>query len=219
MGPTNLVDITGNRYGRLVVGSYRLREGWECVCDCGNTTIATGTNLRGGKNLSCGCQRSEVTVARNIAGTKHGCSSTTKRDATSEYGIWAGIKSRCNNSNDSRFKYYGARGIKVCDRWSESFENFMTDMGLRPTNRHTIDRKNVNGNYEPSNCEWATYTVQGRNRRNNTLITFRGDTKCLAEWSEITGYSSFNIIWRIKKGWTVEAALTTPVRPKRRASI
>jgi len=129
---------------------------------------------------------------------------------TPEYRCWSHIKSRCYNKNVNEYKLYGGRGIVVCDKWLYSFENFLSDMGLRPSKYHSIERINVNGNYEPSNCRWATQKEQQRNRRNNTTLSLNGENKTIAEWTELYGLKRCTISFRIRKGWNVEKAITTP---------
>jgi hypothetical protein len=130
----------------------------------------------------------------------------------SEFRIWDGILQRCLNENSPAYQSYGGRGISVCERWRTSFENFFADMGEKPSPLHTIDRIDNNGNYEPDNCRWATKKEQGRNKRNNKRIVFRGEEKTLSEWGEIFGLSSSIIGSRIfRYGWTVEQAITTPL--------
>jgi len=161
--PRNLV---GQRFGRLLViaggGSLNERRLWLCRCDCGTECSARTdilTRDRAAKR-SCGCLRRE-TMAR--IGSKNG---THRLSRTAEYRSWARMIHRCHNSKDNRFEYYGGRGIVVCRRWRESFEAFLADMGAKPGPRYTIDRyPDRDGDYEPSNCRWATYTEQNRNRR------------------------------------------------------
>ena len=161
-GGLNFVDITGARFGTLVVlkrganqkqGSGR----WECACDCGKKCIVRASLLRSGAQSSCGCLARAIDIARK---TKHG-----KRH-TPEYHSWAGMIQRCHNPNSHAYKkYYGSRGISVCSRWRTSFEQFFEDMGNRPSAEHSLDRIDVNGNYEPENCRWATASQQSANRR------------------------------------------------------
>lgn len=139
----------------------------------------------------------------------HGCS--IKAKGTPEYATylaWLSMRWRCTNRNRRDYVRYGGRGIKVCDRWSH-FANFMADMGLRPEGMQ-LDRVNNDGNYEPSNCRWATPKQQARNRSNNNPITFNGETKTRAEWCEQLGLTKHAIRHRLRKGWCIEEAVTTP---------
>lgn len=128
-----------------------------------------------------------------------------------EYTSWQAMNQRCYNPKDDHFKDYGNRGIKVCDRWVESFENFYADMGSRPA-KTTLDRKDVNGHYELSNCRWATVKEQANNRRNNTYLTFMGEKLTQKQWSERLNLSESTIHNRLLKGMSVEEAFTKPVR-------
>ncbi len=129
-----------------------------------------------------------------------------------EYNIWTGIRSRCQNKNGARWKDYGGRGIVVCERW-KNFANFYNDMGPRPTKEHSIDRINNTGNYEPENCRWATRKQQCRNARGNTMVEWRGETKCMAEWEDTLKMKNGSLKVRLRRGWTIERALT--VRPRK----
>lgn len=147
-------DLTGMRFGRLTViaaaGIKSRQRQWRCVCDCGGTKVVAGSSLKSGCTKSCGCLNSET--ARK-ARTSHGMFGAP------EYNSWAAMIQRCTNEKEKRFADYGGRGIKVCARWLESFENFYADMGERPEGM-TLDRKENDGNYEPSNCRWATKLEQ-----------------------------------------------------------
>lgn len=125
---------------------------------------------------------------------------------TNIYRVWIRMNSRCNNTNDKAYHYYGGRGIKVCSRWSD-FTLWMEDMGERPTDKHTLERIDVNGNYEPSNCRWATMKEQGNNRRNNVKIEFNGKVRTKMQWAEQLGISHTSLSKRLKK-WPLERALT-----------
>ena len=161
-------DLTGMRFGRLLVSgrASARRDGqayWLCCCECGGTTIAGGKDLRSGHTQSCGCLRIE---GQRELRRRHGHAPRKPggHAVTPTYRSWYGMKSRCLNAKQAAYKNYGGRGITVCERWL-SFKNFLADMGPRPSPKHSIDRwPNNDGNYEPSNCRWATATEQARNR-------------------------------------------------------
>lgn len=158
-----LINLVGQRFGRLtVVSRDGLKSGkpaWECVCDCGTVKSYRASDLRLGQVLSCGCLRNErVREAIEIHGHDR------RSGASSEYGIWTAMKARCNNPNNPDYQHYGGRGISVCASWQQDFRAFLSDMGRRPTGK-TLDRIDVNGNYEPGNCRWATWPEQRRNTR------------------------------------------------------
>lgn len=161
-----LIDLTGQKIGRLTVieRSENNKHGqttYFCKCDCGETKVVCGHSLRKGTTQSCGCLNVEVVKKMR---TKHGYAPWNgKKPAI--YTIWKGMRQRCNNPNHPKYKDYGGRGIKVCDRWQNSFEAFLEDMGERPSLKHSIDRKDVDGDYEPSNCRWALPDTQARNVR------------------------------------------------------
>lgn len=149
-----MVDLTGRRFGCLLVlkrSAARKRVAWLCQCDCGGTSVAFSDALRQGRTKSCGCMQGSGNL---IHGRSH----------TAEFRSWWGMRQRCGNPNHSRYPGWGGRGITVCDRWRE-FKNFFADMGEKPTPAHSIDRINNDGNYEPSNCRWATPKEQQRNSR------------------------------------------------------
>ena len=139
-----------------------------------------------------------------------------------EYKIWEAMKRRCYATSDKSYPNYGGRGIIVCERWIHSFKNFLEDMKQRPSDTHTIDRINNNGNYTPENCRWTTRKEQIKNRRCAHNLTFNGTTKTMLEWSNITGIDYFTLHKRIKHGWTTEDALTKPWQyhhPKARLTV
>jgi hypothetical protein len=204
--PKAVRDLTGLTFDRLTVIELHDRcrgvARWRCRCECGSETISTAHNLTSGRSKSCGCLSREMFRAR---GTTHGlCRSP-------EYGIWNAMRQRCENPNNKSFPRYGAKGITVCQRWTESFESFLADMGPRPSPSHSLDRVDGTRGYEPSNVRWATMTEQNRNRKDNRILTHNGESHSLAEWSERTGISDSAIRTRLRKGWTVDDALTIPV--------
>jgi hypothetical protein len=134
---------------------------FECLCDCGNQINVLLNDLRSENTKSCGCLKVERTIEKNNSNYKHGLTKIP------EYDIWVKMKQRCYNSNNNDYKNYGNRGITICDRWLNSVENFLEDMGKRPNSDYSIDRINNDGNYEPSNCRWATKSEQNNNKRNN----------------------------------------------------
>lgn len=138
---------------------------------------------------------------------------TTTRNMP-EYRNWHNMKNRCLNQNIPEYKWYGARGIRVCDRWLNSFENFLADMGTRPSPKHSIDRIDNNGNYCPENCRWATQKQQSRNTRNNRKITINGICKTVAEWAEIVGMKQNSLLYRIRRGTPPEDAINPDLKPK-----
>ncbi|MCD8376221.1 MAG: hypothetical protein LUD69_04705 [Oscillospiraceae bacterium] len=199
-------DLTGNRYGRLVVVSeaeykkpYRM---WNCVCDCGNTTVVRGTSLTSGHTTSCGCFQRDCASSAN---TKHGMYKHRL------YRIYGHMVRRCCDEREAGYKNYGGRGIRVCDGWKNSFEKFAEwayDNGYQDD--LTIDRIDVNGNYEPSNCRWVTQKVQANNTRRNRMLEFNGETHTMGQWADILGLSYNLVDSRIFRGWDVERALTEP---------
>lgn len=132
--------------------------------------------------------------------------------ATPEFRCWNHMLSRCFNPNVENYKYYGGRGITVCERWRNSFEAFLSDMGPRPTLKHSIERNKTDGNYEPANCRWATKAEQSRNMRSNRMVEFQGKTMIFGDACALAGIARLTVFQRLKRGWTIERALTTPVR-------
>lgn len=214
------VDLTGKTFGRLTViklhdkdrlGNYR----WWCRCSCGRELPVRGSSLKIGRARSCGClqrdRAAEQAKKMGAANLRHGATGTP------EWIAWHNIRQRCGNPNAKEYDNYGGRGIKVCDRWQgeTGFENFLVDMGSRPSSRHSIDRfPDQNGDYCPENCRWATAKEQQRNRTNNVLLTYNGKEQCLAAWAEEFRLTRRQLWTRIKAGWPMHEALT--IRPHRR---
>lgn len=194
----------GRRFGRLTVIAFAESNPsgyvWRCQCDCGRVTDVYARNLRGGRTLSCGCLKRETDGKHRIT---HGGSHHRA------YHIWLGMLQRCQRRDDKAWDNYGGRGISVCDRW-QSFELFFADMGEPPAGM-SLDRIDNDGNYEPSNCRWATDVEQARNKRTNHRIEFAGTCLTLVEWSEKTGIKQLTILSRLRRGWSVKDALTVPV--------
>jgi len=156
-------DLTGKKFGRLLISSYvgrnhRRQSIWSCICDCGNSITVVSTQLKVGKTKSCGCLRVETTAIQGRKMKTHG------RSETLLYRTWGSMLKRCNNPKDKGYINYGGRGITVCQRWQESFENFLEDMGERPEGL-TLERKNNNLGYFKDNCKWADRKEQQNNRR------------------------------------------------------
>ncbi len=211
----------GQRFGRwTILGETRIyhipsRPTWFrvyylCICDCGTEKVVFAHNLLKGKTQSCGCLHREETVRRN---TTHGLSHTP------EYRVWESILDRIDNPNSTAFRNYGGRGIRISDEWRK-FVTFYRDMGSMPSPKHTIDRIDVNGHYEPGNCRWATHREQALNKRNTRHITYQGTTLTVIEWAERQNIHYKTLRTRLESGWTIEDALTRPVRsrPRRRPS-
>lgn len=180
---------------------------WLVRCDCGNESVTFEFKLKGGAVKSCGC--GYATLMKNYRRQSHGMSGSV------EYRILRGIKQRCLNPNDPRYPRYGGRGIKVCDRWLESFSNFYADMGSRPSPVHSIDRIDNDGHYSPENCRWATPDEQYANQPpppNSTYLELDGVRATLSHWCAVTGIKRTTIEHRLNKGWDVKRALTTPIR-------
>lgn len=198
------IDLTGQRFGRLTVIKFvsriNKRTKWLCKCDCGNETIVSTKCLRNGDTKSCGCLKKDKAREAKIT---HGKTSSRL------FVTWGNMKSRCYSQNRRDYRDYGGRGITICVEWKDDFMAFY-DWAMANGYRDdlTIDRIDVNGNYEPSNCRWVDIKVQANNTRRNHYITYKGETHTIAEWSEITGISKSAIMHRIERGWTVDKMLT-----------
>lgn len=200
-------DLTGKKFARwLVTGKSPRKGNWECVCDCGTAKSVGSYNLTSGASRSCGCLMREV---NKLTRRTHGASINHK--VTPEYAAWMHLKSRCENQDNKAYQFYGERGITVCKEWDESFEAFLKDMGPKPSSAHSIDRIDVNGNYEPSNCRWATRKEQARNKTSNRMVVYNGREMTMAEAAELAGIRYWTLASRLSKGWTVERALSQPL--------
>lgn len=193
----------GHRSGKLVcLAELPRRDGmrlWNLRCDCGEiVTLLQKSFCSGGRRTSCGCDRT--------SGNPHGLS---KRP---EYRHWINMISRCENPNTPGFEHYGGRGIRVCDQWRASFEVFFADVGPKPSPGHSVDRIEVNGNYEPGNCRWALPKTQCRNTRSNRIVIVDGRKLTLAEAVEKSPVPYNTVLYRLKRGWQIDDALRLPAK-------
>lgn len=196
-------DIIGNRYGRLVVVERAENDKYnhiqyKCICDCGNERVVAKASLVSNKTRSCGCYYKD---------TRKTCASTHGQSKTRLFHCWWSMIERCENHKYRDYKYYGGRGIKVCEEWKEfeEFAKWAYNNGYEDT--LTIDRIDVNGNYEPTNCRWATRLTQANNTTRNRYIVHNGERKTISEWARITGKSQRTIYGRLKRGITDYEAL------------
>jgi hypothetical protein len=193
----NFLTITGNPY-RKPGGTV-----WyvECCCDCGTTKDLICKHIVSGHTKSCGCFNLKM---ERVGRVTHG------QSKTGTYRSWTAMQTRCHNPNSKYYAQYGGRGIKVCDRWRSSFEDFLADMGERPEGM-TLDRfPNVDGDYEPGNCRWATTEQQANNRQDSVYLEHDGRRMTISQWSRETGFGLGTISVRLKAGWSVEDTLTIP---------
>ena len=202
-------DLTGNRFGRLVVigldHKKNYRRYWLCQCDCGKKAIVREDSLLK-YTRSCGCLISEARKSLKGKPLKHGLSRTRI------YGIYSGMKQRCYNPNDNGFSLYGGRGIKICDEWlgEDGFVNFHKwALANGYKDNLSIDRINVNGDYEPKNCRWANNSVQRKNQRQKE-ITINGETHTILEWSKKLNIKYDTLLWRVNHGWKMEDIIVPP---------
>lgn len=192
------IDLTGQKFGKLTVLEYIGNKKWRCECDCGNIKDIYSNNLRNGLTRSCGCLYKDAAIKRS----KHGKSNTRL------YHIWMRMKQRCYYEKSNRYKSYGGRGITVCDEWLNDFQVFYTwamDNGYRDD--LTIERIDVNGNYEPNNCKWSTNLEQQRNTTRNRNITYNGEVHCLSEWCEMLNLDYNKTKSDLNKGLSLQKCL------------
>lgn len=200
------IELVGKHFGRLTVlsraGSDKRGEArWSCMCTCGNTTIANASSLKSGNTMSCGCISKELLLERNQT---HGLCKDKNGKKPRLYNIWVRMRQRCCDANSSDYARYGGRGISVCSEWSDfmTFYNWAMANGYK--NNLSIERENVNGNYEPTNCSWITLKDQARNKRNSLFFTYKGEKKTLTEWSEILGLKYSTLRMKLRNGETLE---------------
>lgn len=204
-------DITGQKFGRLTAiefaGHKEFKNGdkrtlWKCKCDCGNIIYVTENALQSGNTTSCGCRAKEISHNTGKKNKVHGMSNTRL------YNIWHGIKYRCLNPSSYEYGDYGGRGITICDEWKNDFTSFMNwSLENGYSDGLTIDRINVNGDYEPGNCRWATLSEQARNTRKSRLIEAFGKTQTLADWADEYGLIPETLSYRLNHGYSIERAL------------
>lgn len=200
----NFRDLTGQRFGRLKVvellGSCKSATFWLCRCDCGETVETNRGALLQSAARSCGCLKRELTLTRTVT---HGMSSKLI------YKRWTNMIQRCTNPKHPKYPNYGGRGIRVCKRWLESFEAYYADMGDPPPGS-SIDRKDNDGDYEPTNCYWAGDVDQANNRTSNRIVEYEGSFYTLTQLANLTGVN-YGTLWdRLDKGWSVTSAAEKP---------
>lgn len=213
---TRHIDLTGHRFGRLTVIAeaspyfsplrHAEHKRWLCKCDCGETTIVVQGSLRNGYTRSCGCFRKEQSTKPRSHGYRN----------SSTYASWFNMKVRCgltgykNKPDSNVYRNYEARGITVCKRWLK-FESFLADMGPAPGPGFSIERVNNNLGYRPSNCKWIPRGEQAKNQSKSIRLTFNGEMKILADWARSLHLNYGTLISRIRRGWSIKQAFTTPV--------
>lgn len=200
--PGQVVRLTGKRFGSLVVLSRAGRQKryitWLCRCDCGAEREVSGHNLRRGRTKNCSAKLHKVERPPSITA-----------QYKSEYQSWINMRARCLDTKHKKYLIYGARGITICERWNE-FKNFMLDMGRKADPKFTIEREDVNGNYEPANCRWISRKDQGRNKRNSVFVTYQNKKVLLIDLVEELGLSRPLVYERLKLGWTLAQAIALP---------
>lgn len=201
-------NLVGKKFGRLTVveisgRTNRQQVTWRCLCECGNYTVVSNTGLQSGNTKSCGCLKHDILIRRNKKG-----SDPDKK--TRLYRIWQRMKYRCENEQSSDYKYYGGKGVSVCENWKNDFQSFKKWALINGYNDDlTIDRINVNGNYEPSNCKWATMAQQCINTTKNHFITYKGETHTLSEWSKKFKMDGSKIRYRLNHNWPLDKIFST----------
>lgn len=200
-------NFAGRVFARLTVlrraPNIKRQTAWHVRCACTKEFIVRSNALKTGNTTSCGCYQKELIAAVGVANGTH------RLRHTAEYRAWAGLRDRCNRLSHKNRKRYGGRGIKCCARW-DSFENFLADMGARPSPKHELDRIDVHGDYEPGNCRWATRKQQMNNTTANRFIEYSGKRLTIAQRAEIAGMKAPTLRGRIERGWPVAEALWAP---------
>lgn len=198
------LDLIGKKFGKLTViklirkPRYSGGGTWECLCECGKSKVYYASQLLGNDYKSCGCSQFKGYPA-------HG------KNGIPEHKVWQSMVGRCESPSNPNKHRYAERGITVCERWRNSFNSFYEDMGPRPTSKHTLERIDNDKGYEPGNCKWATRKEQGRNRSTCHYLEFQGEKLSVVEWAERIGVKPETLHGRLRNGWSVEKALTTPL--------
>lgn len=214
-----LIDLTGQRFGQLTVlcrfGETHKKQNarWLCKCSCGKKIVVQSNNLRNGATKSCGCLRVQRAI-ENI--TNYNSELNAQERDKRLYRIWNHMKQRCQNPKTDVFSYYGGRGIGICAEWNDfyAFQAWAVESGYRED--LTIERIDVNGDYCPENCRWATMKEQAYNRRNNHRLYYDGKYLTITEWAKLLGCSEVCLIYRLNRGWPVEKVITMPIRRKQK---
>ena len=210
------LDLIGQKFGRLTVVERTENESagqsrWLCYCDCGNCTVVRGTKLVQGRTKSCGCLGKEVAMSNLEKGRLH----TDGRTKTKLYRIWCDMRRRCGNPKDNAYSDYGGRGIIVCPEWNASFDAFRNWALSNGYAEHlTIDRIDNSNGYCPENCRWVDMQTQSRNKRNNVFLVYDGNGMILSDWAKQLKIPANTLYDRLKRGWSVERTLATPVQKK-----
>jgi len=214
MKVANRIDLTGKRFNRLKVKSFHHQNDkyklyWECDCDCGNKKVIEGSAMKSGLTESCGCLNIELSTQRiNEHRTKHGFSNKERL-----YETWKNMKRRCYDKNNKRYENYGGKGVIVCSEWLSDYLNFREwALSNGYESNLTIDRMNVNGNYEPKNCRWATAKQQANNQTRNRILTHEGISRTMSEWAVHLNVTYSTINHRIQRGWNMERIVNTPMK-------
>lgn len=207
-------DLTNQKYGRLLVNAradtVHRHSHWKCLCDCGNSVVVQGSYLRAGRVTCCGCTR------KYLGGYTRNDQNGLSRTPT--YKTWSSMILRCYYQSHRSYKNYGDMGIRVCERWRNSFLSFVEDMGIRPLGM-TLDRfPDPKGHYEPGNCRWATAIEQNNNRRGNRIVHFDGEDMTLAELSRRVQVPYRTLHDRLSHGWSIERAVAAG-QPKERSRM